>query len=112
MKLSYPGLLRKARERAGLSTRQLQADLEAKGVRASVTFVNQIENAKTKPPFDFVYSAAELTGLQVEEALRAAFVFRVQWCVDRERETLRSLAKDKGLSEEVVEKITSLRSLK
>lgn len=112
MKLSYPELLRKVRERAGLSTRQLQADLEAKGVQVSATLINQIENAKIKPVFDFAYAAAEATGLRVEEALRAAYLYRVQWCVDRERETLRSLANDKGLSEEVVERITSLRSLK
>jgi transcriptional regulator with XRE-family HTH domain len=112
MAASFSELLKNARQRAGLSTRQLKDELEARDVRASVTLINQIENAKIKPTFDFAYSAAESTGLQVEEALRAAFLFRVRWCVDCEREALRSLAGDKGLLPDAVERITSLRSVK
>jgi hypothetical protein len=81
-------------------------------VLTSVALLNQIENKKIKPTFDFAYSAAESTGLQVEEALRAAFLFRIQWCVDREREALRSIANDKGLLPDAVKRITSLRSVK
>jgi transcriptional regulator with XRE-family HTH domain len=112
MTAGFPELLKSARQSAGLSTRQLKAELEARGVRASVTLINQIENANMKPTFDFAYAAAEASGLQVEEALRAAFLFRIRWCVDREREALRSLARDKGLVPDAVERITSLRSVK
>jgi ribosome-binding protein aMBF1 (putative translation factor) len=110
IKLSYPELLRKARQSAGgLSTRQLKTELEARGVQVSVTFINQVENAKVKPTFDFAYSTAEATGLQIEEALRSAFLYRVRWCVDREREQLRILAEEKGLSSKDIDRITALK---
>lgn len=112
MKPSFPEMIKNARTKARLTTRQLADELKAQGVRASTPFINQVENSTTKPTFDFAYSAAEATGLSIEEALRAAFLYRVKWCLDREREALRSLAEDKGIQPEAIDRITSLRSLK
>jgi transcriptional regulator with XRE-family HTH domain len=112
MKASFPEMIKNARTKAGLTTRQLADELATQGVRASTAFINQVENSTTKPTFDFAYATAEAVGLSVEDPLRAAFLYRVQWCIDRERKALRDLAKKEGLGEEAVKRITSLRGLK
>lgn len=109
MMASFPELLKNARLRAGLSTRQLKDELEASGVRASVTLVNQIENSKTKPTLDFAYSAASSVGFSAEEALRAAFLFRIEWCINREKAALESFMKDNGFTPQQIENISALK---
>jgi transcriptional regulator with XRE-family HTH domain len=112
MKASFPEMIRRARMKAGLTTRQLADEMGSLGASASITLINQIERSTTKPTFDFAYSAAQVMGMDVEACLRDAFLYRVQWCLDREREALCNLAKREGLGDEAVNRITSLRGLK
>jgi len=104
----FPEMLRKARQDANLSVRQLKSKMDAGGQKVSITSINFIENERMKSTYTFAYDAAEATGLQVEDALRAAFLYRVQWCIDREKSKVRALARPRGLSPEVVERITYL----
>jgi transcriptional regulator with XRE-family HTH domain len=112
MKENFPDMIRTARTKAGLTTRQLSDELTVRGVKASVTLINQVEHATTKPTFDFAYYAAQETDLDPEAALRAAFLYRVKWSIDREKEALRNVAEKEGLGDEAVNRITSLRGLK
>lgn len=112
MKENFPDMIRNARAKAGLTTRQLADALSVRGASASVTLINQIERATTKPTFDFAYFAARETGMDPEAALRAAFLYRVKWSIDREKEALRNVAEKEGLGDEAVNRITSLRGLK
>ena len=104
----FPEMLRKARQDANLSIRQLKSKMDTGGQKVSITRINFIENERMKPTYTFAYDAAEAMGLRVEEAMKAAFLFRVKWCIDREKAEVRALARPRGLSPEVVERITYL----
>ena len=73
-----------------------------------MTLLNLVEKEKMKTTYDLAYATAAATELGVEEALRAAFLSRIQWTVDREKHNHRQFAFAKGLSQEIVAKITQL----
>lgn len=104
----FPDLLKRARLEAGYTTRRLKDELRAKGVEASITYTSFVENGTTKPGYNYAATIGQATGIGTEQALRSAFLYRVKWAVDREREQLRILAEEKGLSERTVKRITNL----
>jgi hypothetical protein len=108
MDQGFPELLKSARQEAGYTTRRLKDELKERGVQASITYINFVEKERVKPGYAFSGAVGQLTGIGAEQALRAAFLYRVKWAVDRERDHLRILAEEKGLSAAAVKRITAL----
>lgn len=107
MSADFPEMMRTSRHDAGLTFRQLKAEIDRKGKPVSITLLNLVEKNKLKPTYELAFDTATATNNDVEELLKAAFLHRVQWSADRERQALRSLAREKGLSEASVDRITS-----
>lgn len=105
---SFPDMLKGGRQSAGLTFRQLKDRLDHQGTPASITQLNLVEKEKMKTTYDLAHATAVATGLDIEEALRSAYLSRIQWTIDREKHNLRQLALAKGLSQETAERITHL----
>lgn len=107
MDQGFPELLKSARQKAGFTTRRLKDELCDRGVEASITYINFVEKKRVKPGYDFSRAVGRVTDIGAEQALRAAFLYRVNWAVEMEREKLLVLAEESGLSKKAVERITA-----
>ena len=105
---SFHDMLKDGRQSAGLTFRQLKDKLDHQGTPVSITLLNLVEKNKMKTTYDLAHATAAATGLDVEKALRAAFLSRIQWTVDKEKRSLRRLALAKGLSQAAVKRITNV----
>jgi transcriptional regulator with XRE-family HTH domain len=106
----FPQMLKEARESAGLTFRQLKHKVDQQGVCTSITLLNFIEKGKTKPTYDTARAIAKVTGIDVEEAMRSAFAYRMKWCFDRERDRLLFTAREQGISQSTVKLILTLET--
>jgi transcriptional regulator with XRE-family HTH domain len=107
---SFPEVLKKARKDAGMSIRQLKSRMEEAGVPVSITNISFIENGKVKPTYSFVCDAAEATGIDLEQALRAAFLFRLKWSVGKEIAEILAIAEKRKLSEDQIKRVTATKA--
>ncbi len=105
---SFPEMLRAGRQDAGMTFRGLSERLEEQGSPASITQLNLVEKQKVKPTYRLAYDTAKATGLRVEDALRSAYLYRVQWSIEREKEQLLRLLGETELSAGAFERITAL----
>jgi len=106
----FGDLVRERRHEMGLSLQQLKIQLlEQKDLRVSRTFLNFLETGKKKPPYDLAIALASVLGINVKEALRAAYSARAKYDRDRERGYLQRALEDNKLSNVKLEEIVTQR---
>ena len=107
--LKFSELIKTRREEMNLSVRALEKLLkEQEGIDLSKTFVNFIENERKKPTYEVAYALAKVLEIDVEEAIRAAYIARVEFNKERELTSLNRFISDNKLNYLDVDRIMML----
>lgn len=102
---TFPELLKKTREGAKLTLRQLKDRLHHQKTPASITQLSFIETGRMKPTYSLGLNTALVLGIDVETALSSVYTSRIHWCIEKETESLREFVRERGLDLEGLDKI-------
>lgn len=102
----FSELVFKNRRRKGYSMRTLSRLLEEKeGVKASRTIINFVEKGLRPPTFELAYGLSRVLDIDSVEALRAAYLARLERNQGREKKSLEKLIKKRRIRGVEVEDI-------